>query len=37
MVTGEGTLGVALLWIPGQEGRSTAARVERSVECRRVQ
>lgn len=37
LATGEGTLGVALLWMPGQEGRSTAERAERSAECSRVQ
>lgn len=37
LATGEGTLGVALLWIPGQEGRSTAARAERSAEWSSVQ
>lgn len=37
LATGDGTLGVALLWIPGQEGRSTLARAEWSAECSRVQ
>lgn len=37
LVTGEGTLGVALLWTPEHEGRSTVVRAEQSAEYSKVQ